>query len=81
MSQRLGEHVRLSLLGWLTTVATAFCFLPTISNQSYLVQAAALSGDPRRGWASGYARGGRRPPGVLLDPARAPGRGARCRLR
>ena len=43
MSQRLGDHVRLSLLGWLTTVATAFCFLPTISNQSYLVQAAALS--------------------------------------
>ncbi len=44
MSRHLGEHVRLSLLGWLTTIATAFCFLPTISNQSYLVQAAALCG-------------------------------------
>lgn len=44
MSQRLEEHVRLSLLGWLTTVATACCFLPTISNQSYLIQAAFLTG-------------------------------------
>ncbi len=44
MSQRLGEHVRLSLLGWLATIATACCFLPTISNQSYLIQAAFLSG-------------------------------------
>lgn len=42
MSQRLGEHVRLSLLGWLATIATAFCFLPTISNKSYLIQAALL---------------------------------------
>ena len=43
MSRRFGEHLKLAFLGWLATVATACCFLPTISNQSYLIQAAFLS--------------------------------------
>lgn len=42
MSKHFGDGVKLTLLGWLATVATACCFLPAISNSSYLLQAALL---------------------------------------
>ncbi len=42
MKARLAEHIKMAVLGWLATVATALCFLPTITNQSYLPAAALI---------------------------------------
>lgn len=44
MKESLGESSKIAFLGWLATVGTSACFLPTITNQSYFFYGASVTG-------------------------------------
>ncbi len=44
MKESFAETSKISFLGWLATVGTSLCFLPTTTNQSYVFTGAFVSG-------------------------------------